>query len=239
MLKVTDLRVKYGKAQAVNNVSFHVDEGSIVAILGSNGAGKTTTLKALSGLIKSVSGSRIELSGKNITSMPAHKIVRLGMSHVPEGRKIFGKLTVKQNLIMGAYTRRADKTTEQDIAHCFSLFPRLEERANQYAGTLSGGEQQMLAIARAMMSKPKLLLLDEPSMGLAPVIVEKIYEKLIQINKENKTTLVIVEQNANLVMEVCDYAYVIAQGEITLHGSKKELMTNQNFITAYLGYNHD
>lgn len=235
MLEISNLVVSYGRAKALHGVSLNIEKGAMVAILGCNGAGKSTLLKSISGLLKAGPGSSIRFENAELTGMPPERIVVAGIAHVPEGRKIFGNLTVTENLRMGAYTGRDKKKIADNIDFSFSLFPRLKERMHQYAGTLSGGEQQMLAIARALMSNPTLLLLDEPSMGLAPVIVEHIYENLASINKERKLTMVIVEQNANQAMESCGYAYVITNGQITLHGEREKLLNDSGFIDSYMG----
>lgn len=234
MLEVQNLIVKYGRAEALKGISLKVESGKIVVILGSNGAGKSTLLKAISGLIPSAHGNEIKLNNEIISGLPPEKIVSRGISHVPEGRRIFSGLTVRENLRIGAYLRRDKKGIEEDIEKCYELFPRLKERFNQQAGTLSGGEQQMLAIGRAIMSKPKLLLLDEPSMGLAPVIVDHIYEIILNIRKQG-VTMMVVEQNAHLALSISDYAYIIANGEVKLEGPAKEMIEKEDFITTCLG----
>ncbi|SMB92285.1 amino acid/amide ABC transporter ATP-binding protein 2, HAAT family [Thermanaeromonas toyohensis ToBE] len=234
MLEVNSLKVKYGRAEALKGVSLTVGQGKVVAVLGSNGAGKSTLLKAISGLVPVSKESSIRLNGEEISGLPPDKIVAKGISYVPEGRKIFPGLTVRENLRIGAYLRQDKKGIEEDMERCYELFPRLKERSNQRAGTLSGGEQQMLAISRALMSKPKLLLLDEPSMGLAPVLVERIYEKIAQI-REQGVTMLLVEQNANLALTISDYVYVIANGEIKLQGAAKDFLRERDLVKAYLG----
>lgn len=234
MLEIKNLVVKYGLAEAIHNINFRVDSGKIVAILGNNGAGKSTTLKTIAGLQRASNGSSILFNGADITNMKTNRIVEAGIAYVPEGRQIFGSLTVRDNLRMGAYLRKDKKEIAQSMEFCFDLFPRIQERLNQMAGTLSGGEQQMLAISRALMSKPKFLMLDEPSMGLAPVIVEKIYETIDVINKDG-VTILLVEQNANLAINFSDYAYTIANGNIIMEGNSKDLASDASFIKAFLG----
>lgn len=234
MLEISNLVVKYGHAEAIKGISLKVESGKIVAVLGSNGAGKSTLLRAISGLQPASRESEIKLNGENIVGLPPDRIVSKGISQVPEGRKIFAGLTVKENLRVGAYLRHDKNGIEEDIEKYYELFPRLKERYKQQAGTLSGGEQQMLAIARALMSKPKLLLLDEPSMGLAPVIVERIYENILQIRNQG-VTMMLVEQNANIALTISDYAYIIANGQIRLEGDTEELLKKENFVTSYLG----
>jgi branched-chain amino acid transport system ATP-binding protein len=236
MLEISNLVVKYGHAEAIKGISLKVEEGKIVTVLGSNGAGKSTLLKAVSGLQPAFKGSEIKFIGEDITTLPSEKIVARGISQVPEGRKIFAGLTVRENLRMGAYIRHDKIGIEEDIEKNYELFPRLKERYKQQAGTLSGGEQQMLAIARALMSRPKLLLLDEPSMGLAPVIVERIYENILKIRKQG-ITMMVVEQNANLALTISDYAYIIANGQIKLEGFTEELLKDKNLVSTYLGGN--
>jgi len=234
MLEIKNLVVKYGLAEAIHNINFRVDSGKIVAILGNNGAGKSTTLKTIAGLQHASSGSSIQFNGADITNMKTNRIVEAGIAYVPEGRQIFGSLTVRDNLRMGAYLRKDKNEIAQSMEFCFDLFPRIKERLNQMAGTLSGGEQQMLAISRALMSKPKFLMLDEPSMGLAPVIVEKIYETIDVINKDG-VTILLVEQNANLAINFSDYAYTIANGNIIMEGNSTDLACDDSFIKAFLG----
>lgn len=233
MLKVEDIDVFYGAIHALKHVSIQVDEGSIVSLIGANGAGKTTTLKTISGILRSKTGS-INLRGKNISSVAAQDIVKLGISQVPEGRRVFSSLSVLENLEMGAYLRRDKKEIALDLRSLFERFPRLEERRKQMAGTLSGGEQQMLAIGRALMARPQLLLLDEPSMGLAPLLVREIFEIVKDINRKG-TTILLVEQNANMALAVADRAYVLETGEIVLQGSGRELLESEEVKKAYLG----
>lgn len=234
MLKIRNLVVKYGLAEALKNINLQVENGTICAVLGNNGAGKSTLINAISGIHPPVKGSEISFSGKNIAGMKPHAIVKEGISQVPEGRHVFAKLSVIDNMRMGAYLRKDSQGIKDDICYCFDLFPILKERSTQIAGTLSGGEQQMLAIARGLMSKPKFLMLDEPSLGLAPVIVEKIYETLSEINKTG-VTLLIVEQNANMALSVCDYAYTIVNGVNSISGTSEELLEDDSFINVYLG----
>jgi branched-chain amino acid transport system ATP-binding protein len=232
MLEVQDLHVYYGEIHALKGVSFRVGEGEIVALLGNNGAGKTTTLRALSGLLAPRSGD-IRLETTSILGAPAHDVVHRGITHVPEGRRIFNRLSVVENLEMGAYTR-ADRGIGQDMDRVFAVFPRLKERRDQVAGTLSGGEQQMLAIGRALMAKPRLLLLDEPSMGLAPVLVEQIFETIHTINTQG-VTILLVEQNAAMALSIAGRGYVIETGHIVLEGRAAELADNPEVRRAYLG----
>lgn len=234
LLSVKNINVYYGSIHAIKDVSFHVDEGEIVTLIGANGAGKTTTMHAISGLLKLASGE-ITYDGNLISKMEAHKIVRLGLAQVPEGRRVFSGLTVQQNLSMGAYTRHDGKDAIQsDYDMVFDLLPRLKERRNQPAGTLSGGEQQMLAVGRALMSKPKLLMLDEPSLGLAPIVVREIFDIIRTMNQQGITVL-LNEQNANMALKVADYAYVLETGTLTLSGTGAELLTNEQVKAAYLG----
>lgn len=232
ILKVDNINVYYGAIHAIKGVSFEVNEGEIVTLIGANGAGKSTTLQAISGLLHSKTGS-IEFLGESLAHVPAHKIVRRGLAHVPEGRRIFLQMTVQENLEMGAYTQ-GGKKSEEDLENVFKQFPRLEERRKQIAGTLSGGEQQMLAMGRALMSRPKLLMLDEPSMGLAPILVEQIFDIIKQLHK-NGTTILLVEQNAQMALSVADRAYVMETGKITLSGTGKELAMSDSVRKAYLG----
>lgn len=232
MLNAEHINVYYGRIHAVKDVSFHVNEGEIVALIGANGAGKSTTLKTVSGLLHSKTG-KIEFMGKDISKTESYKLVPMGLAHVPEGRRVFLQMTVKENLEMGAYTQNpAD--TEKDVEDVFTRFPRLRERQNQIAGTLSGGEQQMLAIGRAMMSHPKLLILDEPSMGLAPILVGQIFDIIKELHKSG-TTILLVEQNAEMALAVADRAYVMENGKITLTGTGKELAESDDIKRAYLG----
>ena len=234
MLEIKNLTISYGAISALHGVSLSVSEGSIVTLIGSNGAGKTTTLKTISGLLKPKSGE-IFYDGKNIAGLPTHQIVARGLSHVPEGRMIFTNLTVLENLQLGAYLQKDKQIVQRELEHVFSLFPRLQERGKQIAGTLSGGEQQMLAIGRALMSKPKLLLLDEPSLGLAPLLVKAIFEKIVEINRQQGLTILLVEQNANLALEVSSFGYVLETGTITLSGDSPSLRQNPQVKSAYLG----
>jgi branched-chain amino acid transport system ATP-binding protein len=231
LLDVRDLRAGYGAIVALKGISLHVDEGEIVTLIGSNGAGKSTTLRAISGVIRPRAG-QVTFAGQRIDRLQPHAIVRLGISHVPEGRGIFHSLSVHENLLMGAYTR--NDAVEQDLERVYRLFPRLKERLRQPGGTLSGGEQQMLAIGRALMARPRLLLLDEPSMGLSPVLVETIFETIQEIRREGATVL-LVEQNALMALEIADRAYVIESGEITLSGTGSELSRDDSVRRAYLG----
>lgn len=232
MLEVRGLKVAYGGIQAVKGVDLDVSEGELVTLIGANGAGKTTTLKALSGLLTPASGS-IRYCGRDIAGAPPHELVRAGLALVPEGRGVFGRLTIDENLAMGAYTRR-DREVSADRDRAYALFPRLAERRRQLAGTLSGGEQQMLVISRALMSRPRLLLLDEPSMGLAPLMVQKIFETIRLIAREG-VTLLLVEQNAKLALETCDRGYVMDSGRIALADAAAALLVNPEVRRAYLG----
>lgn len=233
MLSVKDLEVHYGVIKAIKGVSFEVNEGEVIALIGANGAGKTTILHTVSGLIKPSKGS-ITFEGKEITKVPAHKIVSLGMAHVPEGRRVFSQLTVLENLKMGAYTRKDKTEMEETLDMIYKRFPRLEERKNQVAGTLSGGEQQMLAMGRALMSHPKIILMDEPSMGLSPIFVEEIF-KIIRDISAGGTTVLLVEQNAKKALAIANRAYVLETGNITLEGDAKKLMDDESVKKAYLG----
>jgi branched-chain amino acid transport system ATP-binding protein len=232
LLEVRRLEVAYGGIQAVKGIDLEVRDGELVTLIGANGAGKTTTLKALAGLLKPRSGT-VLYDGRDITGKPAHELVQLGLALVPEGRGVFGRLTIEENLAMGAYTRR-DKQVARDFDRAYTLFPRLKERRRQAAGTLSGGEQQMLAIARALMSRPKLLLLDEPSMGLAPIMVQKIFDTIRAVAAEG-VTLLLVEQNAKLALEACSRGYVMESGEIVLADEASALLVNPQVRRAYLG----
>ncbi len=233
LLEVKDLCVYYGVIQALKNISFEVNEGEIVTLIGANGAGKTTTMQAILGLLSSKSG-HIIYDGRDITKWATHKIVRSGLTQVPEGRRIFGELTVYENLLMGAYTVNDKKIVKSDIEEMFERFPRLKERKNQIAGTLSGGEQQMLAMSRALMSHPKLLLLDEPSMGLSPLLVSQVFDIVKQIHQSG-TTVLLVEQNANMALSIADRAYVLETGKIVMTGSGSELASSPEIKKAYLG----
>ncbi len=231
MLKIDDINVYYGAIHAIKGVSFEVSEGEIVTLIGANGAGKSTTLNTISGLLRSKTGS-IEFMGENISAVAPHKIVQHGLAQVPEGRRIFLQMTVQENLEMGAFTQSGDLS--DDLERVFEHFPRLKERRRQIGGTLSGGEQQMLAMGRALMSHPKLLMLDEPSMGLAPILVEQIFEIISRLH-ETGTTILLVEQNAQMALSVADRAYVLETGKITLSGTGKELAASEQVKKAYLG----
>ncbi len=233
MLEVKDLQVYYGMIQAIKGISFEVNEGEVIALIGANGAGKTTTLHTITGLIPAKTGSII-FEGVDLTKTPAHKIVSLGMAHVPEGRRIFQQLTVYENLKMGAFTRSNKKEIEASLANVYKRFPRLEERRNQIAGTLSGGEQQMLAMGRALMSNPRIILMDEPSMGLSPIFVSEIFDIIREIS-EGGTTVLLVEQNAKKALSIADKAYVLETGNIVLSGNAKDLMNDDSVKKAYLG----
>ena len=233
MLKVNNLNVYYGVINAVKNVTFDVNEGEIVALIGANGAGKTSIMHALSGLLKSTTGD-IFFMDKNINKMPAHKIIAEGLAQVPEGRRIFAQLSVEDNLEMGAYLRTDKIGIERDLENIYNKFPRLKERKHQLAGTLSGGEQQMLAMGRALMSRPKLLLLDEPSMGLSPILVNEIFEIIKEINKDG-VTIFLVEQNANKALSIANRAYVLETGKITISGEASDVANNPKVREAYLG----
>ena len=232
ILKVENINVYYGAIHAIKGISFHVDEGEVVTLIGANGAGKSTTLQTISGLLRSRTGS-IEFCGENISKLPPHKIVEKGLAQVPEGRRIFLQMSVQENLDMGAYTQ-SGAGVDADIERVYEQFPRLKERRRQIAGTLSGGEQQMLAIGRALMSRPKLLMLDEPSMGLAPILVEQIFE-IIQSLHKSGTTILLVEQNAQMALSVADRAYVMETGTISLSGTGHELAESDQVKKAYLG----
>lgn len=233
MLEIKDLKVFYGMIQAIKGVSFQVNQGEIIALIGSNGAGKTTILHTITGLLSPKEGSVI-FEGKDICKVPAHKIVSMGMAHVPEGRRVFAQLSVLQNLKMGAYTRKDKEEIEQTLKVVYESFPRLEERQNQLAGTLSGGEQQMLAMGRALMSHPKIILMDEPSMGLSPIFVNEIFNIIQQVSKSG-TTVLLVEQNAKKALSIADRAYVLETGNIVLEGNAKDLLNDDSIKKAYLG----
>jgi len=233
MLKIDNIHVYYGAIHAIKGISLEVREGEIVTLIGANGAGKSTTLRTVSGLLKPKSG-KIEFLGKEIGGKPAHEIVRHGISQVPEGRRIFAEMSVLENLEMGAFIRKDADGIQEDMEMVFRRFPRLEERKDQLAGTLSGGEQQMLAMGRALMSRPKLLLLDEPSMGLAPLLIREIFSIIEDINKTG-TTILLVEQNANMALSIADRAYVLETGRITLSGDGKKLAASEDVRKAYLG----
>ena len=233
MLEVKNLHVSYGMIDAVKGIDFQVNDGEIVSLIGANGAGKTTTMHTLSGLLKAKEGT-ILLDGKDLTKVKANKIVGMGLAHVPEGRRVFTQMSVEENLQLGAYLRHDKSEIAKDFRHVYELFPRLEERKKQLAGTLSGGEQQMLAMARALMSKPKVLLMDEPSMGLSPLLVKEIFAIIKDINKAG-TTIFVVEQNAKMALEIADHAYVMETGKIVLSGTGKELAASSAVQKAYLG----
>jgi branched-chain amino acid transport system ATP-binding protein len=234
MLEIRNLHVSYGGIAALHGISLDVPAGSIVTLIGGNGAGKSSTLRAISGIAKVASGS-IVFEGRDITNKPAHEIVALGLAHSPEGRMVFSNLTVLENLHMGAHLRRDRQAISSDLERIFALFPRLKERLQQAAGTLSGGEQQMLAIARALMSKPKCLLLDEPSLGIAPILVQTIFSRIVEINRELGLTILLVEQNANLALRIASHGYVLETGRIILNDTAENLRTNPAVRSAYLG----
>ena len=233
MLEIKDLYVRYGMIEAIKGISFEVRDGEIVTLIGSNGAGKTTTMHAISGLLKPASGS-IMLDGVELTKTPNHKIVSMGLAQVPEGRRVFAQQTVEENLLLGAYARKDKDGIQKDLEHVYDPFPRLLERKKQLAGTLSGGEQQMLAMARALMSRPKILLMDEPSMGLSPLLVKEIFHIIQDINKDG-TTILLVEQNAKMALAIADRAYVLETGKISLEGTGEELSASEEVRKAYLG----
>ncbi|RYD83204.1 MAG: ABC transporter ATP-binding protein [Verrucomicrobiaceae bacterium] len=233
MLTVENLHVSYGAIKALHGVSLNVPKGSIVTLIGANGAGKSTTLRALSGLVKST--GTVTYDGQEISKLAPNKIVETGLCHVPEGRMVFANLTVLENLKMGAYLQRDKKWIAAQTDYVFGLFPRLKERENQAAGTLSGGEQQMLAIGRALLSKPKFLMLDEPSLGIAPLLVKTIFERIVEINREQGLTILLVEQNANLALDVSSYAYVLETGKVLLEGPSAQLKADPKVQECYLG----
>ncbi len=233
MLRVENLNVYYGAIHALQGISFNVEKGEIVTLIGANGAGKSTTLRTISGILRARSGA-VALNGHDITTTAAEKIVRMGISHVPEGRKIFAPLSVRENLMMGAYTRTDAEEIQQTLDRVYKSFPRLRERESQYGGTLSGGEQQMLATARGLMSQPSLLLMDEPSMGLSPILVEEIFRIIVEINKMG-TSILLVEQNAQMALSIASRAYVLETGRIVLSGSAREIAENSQVKSAYLG----
>lgn len=237
MLKIENLNVSYGGIKALQGIDLEVPEGKIVTLIGANGAGKSSLLRTISGLVKAESGS-IKVNQKEIAGLPIHKICKEGIALSPEGRRVFSDLSVKENLKIGAYLRKDTKEIEKDLEWVYSLFPRLQERSWQYAGTLSGGEQQMLAVGRALMSRPKLLMLDEPSLGLAPLIVQQIFSIIQDINKTG-VTILLIEQNANMALKIADLAYVIETGHIVLKGSGEELLQNETVHEAYLGKKKD
>ena len=233
MLEVKDLQVYYGVIQALKGISFEVNQGEVIALIGANGAGKTTTLQTLTGILSPKSGS-IVFEGKDLTRTPAHKIVEMGMAHVPEGRRVFADMSVYENLLMGAYTRKNKAEIEDSLKSVYKRFPRLEERKGQRAGTLSGGEQQMLAMGRALMSKPRIILMDEPSMGLSPIFVNEIFNIIKEVS-DSGTTVLLVEQNAKKALSIADRAYVLETGSITLEGKADDLLHNEAVQKAYLG----
>ncbi|MEN9528200.1 MAG: hypothetical protein RI932_73 [Pseudomonadota bacterium] len=235
LLRVENLTVRYGAIEALRKINFEVNEGEIVTFVGSNGAGKTTTMRSLSGIVKVASG-RIEFKGKNIHTLPSHQIVRMGLVQSPEGRLVFPDLTVKENLLLGAFSRRVSASQlNQELESLFELFPRLKERLKQDAHTLSGGEQQMLAIGRALMAKPSLLLLDEPSLGIAPLLVQQIFQKILELNKNEGMTILLAEQNARMALKIAHRAYVLEVGEIVQQGQASELLKDEALQKAYLG----
>lgn len=233
MLEVKDLEVYYGMIQAIKGVSFQVGQGEVIALIGANGAGKTTILHTVTGLLSPKKGS-VVFEGQEVTKIPAHKIVSLGMAHVPEGRRVFAELSVYENLKMGAYTRKDKSEIEENLQKIYERFPRLKERKNQMAGTLSGGEQQMLAMGRALMSQPKIILMDEPSMGLSPILVNEIFDIIQEVSKSG-TTVLLVEQNAKKALSIADRAYVLETGRIALEGRAEDLLRDDSIKKAYLG----
>lgn len=233
MLEVKDLEVYYGMIQAIKGISFEVNQGEVIALIGANGAGKTTTLHTITGLLSPKKGS-VLFEGQDITKVPAHKIVSMGMAHVPEGRRVFSQLSVYENLKLGAYTRKDRSNIDKELQSIYERFPRLAERKNQLAGTLSGGEQQMLAMGRALMSKPSIVLMDEPSMGLSPILVNEIFDIIESISKSG-TTVLLVEQNAKKALSIADKAYVLETGKVVLEGNAKDLLENDSIKKAYLG----
>ena len=233
MLEIKDLKVSYGMIQAIKGISFEVNTGEVIALIGANGAGKTTILHTITGLLNADSGS-VTYEGKDITRMPGHKIVSMGIAHVPEGRRVFANMTVLQNLKLGAYTRKDKAEIAETLEMVYTRFPRLKERKNQLAGTLSGGEQQMLAMGRALMSHPQIILMDEPSMGLSPIFVNEIFDIIEEVSKSG-TTVLLVEQNAKKALSIADRAYVLETGNIVLDGKASELLDNDSIKKAYLG----
>ena len=233
MLEVKDLEVYYGMIQAIKGISFEVNQGEVIALIGANGAGKTTTLHTITGLLSPKKGS-VLFEGQDFTKVPAHKIVSMGMAHVPEGRRVFSQLSVYENLKLGAYTRKDKSNIDKELQSIYERFPRLAERKNQLAGTLSGGEQQMLAMGRALMSKPSIVLMDEPSMGLSPILVNEIFDIIESISKSG-TTVLLVEQNAKKALSIADRAYVLETGKVVLEGDAKDLLENDSIKKAYLG----
>ena len=234
MLEIKNLHVRYGAVEALKGISLTVEKGKIVALIGANGAGKTTTLRAISGLAKVSQGS-IHFDGRDFTNKPPHVIVSAGISQSPEGRMIFAPLTTKENLMMGAYLRKDRSELNKDLEYLFTIFPKLKERIDHQGGRLSGGEQQMLSIGRALLAKPRLLLLDEPSLGIAPILVKTIFQKIVEINRELQTTILLVEQNARMALGIAHYGYVMETGEIRLHARASELAQNEEVRKAYLG----
>jgi branched-chain amino acid transport system ATP-binding protein len=234
MLEIKNLTVNYGAINALHGISLQIKQGDIVTLIGANGAGKTTTLRAISGLLKA-RGGEVVYEGRNITNLRPHEIVKLGISHVPEGRMVFANLTVRENLAMGAYLQRDKDLIRRELESVFGMFPRLQERESQIAGTLSGGEQQMLAIGRALMSKPKFLMMDEPSLGIAPLLVKTIFEKIVEINRQHGITILLVEQNANLALGISNYGYVLETGKVILQDAATALRQNPKVKSAYLG----
>jgi branched-chain amino acid transport system ATP-binding protein len=234
MLEIRNLEVSYGAINALHGISLQVRDGDIVTLIGANGAGKTTTLKTISGLLEARAGE-IVYEGRSIANLKPHQIVKLGISHVPEGRMIFANLTVQENLMMGAYLQKDKGVIRKELDFVFGMFPRLKERQSQVAGTLSGGEQQMLAIGRALMSQPKFLMMDEPSLGIAPLLVKTIFERIVEINRERRIAILLVEQNANLALEISNYGYVLETGRIILQDSSAALRQNPQVKSAYLG----
>lgn len=235
MLAVNDLHVHYGAIHALKGLNINVKEGSIVTLIGANGAGKSTTLRAISGILKPSKGA-VHFLGKDLVGTPAHSVVERGMSHCPEGRRVFRLLSVKENLELGAYIRKDKDGVKKDLEQVFELFPRLKERLKQNAGTLSGGEQQMLAIGRSFMSRPKLLMLDEPSLGIAPILVQEIFKTIKMINETQGMTILLVEQNANQALKLADYAYVLETGRVVLEGKSSDLAADERIKAAYLGH---
>ena len=233
MVEVKDLQVYFGVIQALKGISFHVNQGEVIALIGANGAGKTTTLQTLTGILSPKSGS-IVFEGKDLTRTPAHKIVEMGMAHVPEGRRVFADMSVYENLLLGAYTRKDKAEIAESLASVYKRFPRLEERKGQRAGTLSGGEQQMLAMGRALMSRPRIILMDEPSMGLSPIFVNEIFDIIREVS-ESGTTVLLVEQNAKKALSIADRAYVLETGSITMDGKAEDLLNDEAVQKAYLG----
>ena len=234
MLVLEGVDVFYGRVQALHGLNLHVEDGEIVTLIGCNGAGKSTTLRTISGLLRPRRGG-VSFGGRSLSHLPPHAIVALGLSHVPEGRRIFTHLTVRENLDMGAYLVRDAKSAAERLDRVFALFPRLKERMDQPGGTLSGGEQQMLAIGRALMSRPRLLLLDEPSLGIAPILVKEIFDEVERINREEGTTILLVEQNAHLALGLANWAYVLETGALVLEGGGQELLASEDIRKAYLG----